>query len=148
VERAGGMDWKELRAGLCRIMQNYCGEIKNPGLLNIGLTWLDDVRRNVVPEAYAANPHMLMRVVETLHMIDCDELVIQASLARKASSRHLGFTRQDHPEVDPPDWNKFITVKQDEQGVRVDERPLDYAGSLDQEYVAHNPDYRGYLKQS
>lgn len=148
VERSGGMDWKELRAGLCRIMQNYCGEIKNPELLGIGLTWLGDVRDNVVPEAYAANPHMLMRVVENLNLIDCNEIIIQASLARRASSRHLGFTRQDYPEVDPPDWNKFITVKQDEQGVQVGELPFDYAGSLPDQYLAHNSEYRGYLKKS
>ena len=148
VERGGGMDWKELRAGLCRIMQNYCGEIKNPELLGLGLTWLDDVRQNVVPQAYAANPHMLMRAVENLNLIDCDEIIIHASLARRASSRHLGFTRQDYPEVDPPDWNKFITVRQDEQGVRVGELPFDHAGPLPDQYLAHNPEYRGYLKKS
>jgi hypothetical protein len=57
-----------------------------------------------VPEVCAANPRMLMRVIESLHIIECDELVIQASLAREASSKYLGFTRQDYPEVDPPEW--------------------------------------------
>jgi succinate dehydrogenase/fumarate reductase flavoprotein subunit len=148
IHRTKGMDWKELRSGLCRIMQHYCGDIKNEKLLNIGLIWLKDIRDTVVPEMSADNPHMLMRVLETLHMIDCDELILKASLARKASSRHLGFTRQDYPELDPPEWHKLITIKQVEGGIEVGERPLDFAGSLPEHYVRYNPDYRGFLKDS
>ena len=54
--RTGGMDWKEFRAGLCRVMQHYCGDIKNKELLNIGLIWLQDIRENVMPQLYAPNP--------------------------------------------------------------------------------------------
>lgn len=148
IRRANGMDWKEFRSGLCRVMQHYCGEIKNEQLLNIGLIWLNDVRDNVVPDVYAANPHMLMRVIETLHLIDCNELIIRASLARRASSKYLGFTRQDYPDLDPTDWHKFITIKQVEGGIEVGERPLDFADPLPDHYVEQNPDYSGFLKNA
>lgn len=148
VKRSGGMDWKELRAGLCRVMQNYCSNIKNEELLKIGLLWIEDIRKNIVPETYAANPHMLMRVLETFNLLDCNELIIRASLARKASSKYLGFNRQDYPENDPPDWHKFITIKQGADNVLTGELPLDYAGSLPDRYVEHNGGYRGFLKNN
>jgi succinate dehydrogenase/fumarate reductase flavoprotein subunit len=148
VQKENGMDWKELRAGLCRVMQNYCGEIKNEELLNLGLLWLKDIRETVAREVYAANPHMLVRVVETLNLIDCNELIIQASLARKASSRHLGFNRQDFPDIDPPEWHQFVTIKQTDNGVDFGKLPLTFPGPLPDRYVQHNAEYRGFLKNS
>lgn len=142
-----GVDWKELRAGMCRVMQNYCGEIKNRQLLDMGLTWLDDIERNVFSEAFAPNPHVLMRVIESLNMLVCDQLIIQASLARKASSKQLGFTRQDYPELDPPEWHKFITLKQENGEIRVKERPIDFAYPLNENYEVHNEAYKGHLKK-
>lgn len=147
IKRSNGLDWKELRAGLCRVMQNYCGDIKNEELLRIGLTWLKDIRENVLPEVYAANPHMLMRVIESYNILDCDELIICSSLARKASSRFLGFNRQDYVEDDPPMWHKFITIKKDEGGVKTDELPIDFAKPMGENYEIHNPDYHGFLKK-
>jgi len=146
VRRRNGIDWKELRAGLCRIMQNYCGGIKNEELLKIGLIWLKDVEENVFPEVYAPNPHALMRVLESFNMLYCDRLILHASLARKASSKHLGFERQDYAEEDPPEWHKFVTVRQEDGEVRVGELPIGYWGPLAENYESHNRDYRGYLK--
>ena len=34
-----GMGWKELKAGLCKIMQDYCGESKSEETLRMGLRW-------------------------------------------------------------------------------------------------------------
>ncbi|MBW1997575.1 MAG: FAD-binding protein [Deltaproteobacteria bacterium] len=145
AKRRNGMDWKELRAGLCRIMQNYCSEPKNDELLRLGEMWLDDIEANVLQEVYAPNPHILMRVLESYNMMVCDQLIIQASLARKASSKHLGFVRQDYPSLDPPDWHKFITLRQEDGVVKVGERPIGFWGDLSEEYEKHNKDYRGFL---
>ncbi len=147
IRRQKGMDWRELRAGLCRVMQNYCGDIKNDGLLDIGLIWLDDIETNVLPDVYALNPHMLMRVIESINMLECDRLIIQSSHARKASSRYLGFNRQDHSEMDPPQWHKFVTIQQDEAAIKTGEKPIDFAYPLAEHYEKHNSEYRGFLKQ-
>ncbi len=138
VARRRGMDWKELRAGLCRVMQNYCSEHKNDELLAIGRAWLKDIKENVFPEVYAPNPHMLMRVLEDFNILYCDGLVIESSLARKASSKWLGFQRQDYPEMDPPEWHKFVTVRQEEGAVRTGELPIGFWGVLSEEYERHN----------
>ncbi|HVN25335.1 MAG TPA: FAD-binding protein [Syntrophorhabdales bacterium] len=146
VARRNGMDWKELRAGLCRVMQNYCSEPKNEKLLQLGKLWLRDIEENVFPDVSVPNPHMLMRVLESFNMLYCDESIIEASLARKASSTSLGFIRQDYPDIDPPEWHKFITVEKRNGKVVTGELPMGFWGPLSDNYVKHNPAYKGFLK--
>jgi succinate dehydrogenase/fumarate reductase flavoprotein subunit len=147
LARKNGMDWKELRAGLCRVMQNYCSEPKNKELLQLGKLWLRDIEENIFAEVSAPNPHMLMRVLESFNILYCDEPIIETSLARKASSSSLGFVRQDYPDVDPPEWHKFITVEQKNGQVRIGELPIGFWGPLSDNYEKQNNDYKGFLKK-
>lgn len=148
VNLEDGIDWKEFRAVCARTMQNYCGALRNEELLNIGLIWLDDLELNVYPKVYARNPHELLRVLESFNMLTCDKMIAHVSSARKASSDVLGFYRQDYPEIDPPDWHKFVTIKMADDGkVEIGEEPIGFWGNLKEEYEAHNKDYRGFLKK-
>ena len=101
-----GMGWKELNAGICRIMQDYCGGYQSEETLQEGLRLLREVREAEAASVSAANPHELAHAVECLSLITAGEAVIHASLAREASSAHLNFTRLDHPAVDPVEWRK------------------------------------------
>jgi succinate dehydrogenase/fumarate reductase flavoprotein subunit len=141
------IDWKELRAACARAMQNYCGGLTNEGLLKTGLAWLEDLEKNACPETYASNPHILLRVLETYNTLTCDQVIVHASLTRRASSDVLGHHRMDFPENDPPEWHKFITLKQAEGEVKTGELPIAFWGNLGDNYEAHNQDYRGYLKR-
>ena len=38
------MGWKELNAGICRIMQDYCGQYRSEEALQLGLRLLAEVR--------------------------------------------------------------------------------------------------------
>jgi hypothetical protein len=51
---------------------------------------------------------------------------MQASLARKASSKPLDFNRLDYPETDPSEWNKFVTTRLEKGEVKRGELPLNY----------------------
>ncbi|MCX6012525.1 MAG: FAD-binding protein [Chloroflexi bacterium] len=137
VKRDSGIDWKELNAGLCRVMQNYCGAWKNEELLNIGLNWLDDIERNVIPTAYAANPHILQRMLGVFDILTCDKIIVNSSKARKASSAPLSFIRLDHPQVDPPEWQKWVTVKQTNGVVTEGSLPIGYHGDIVTNYEKH-----------
>ena len=55
----------------------------------------------------------------------------------------LDFHRIDYPKIDPPEWHKFITLRLENNKVKVAEKPLDYAGNLKENYEAHNKDYAG-----
>jgi len=126
VGREGTIGWKELQAGICRVMQDYCGEFKSEGLLELGLWWLDSIRESEAANTYVRNPHELARFLECMVRLTVGEIIMRASLARKASSRFLDFKRLDYPAVDPPEWNKFVTIKLEGGEVKVGELPFDY----------------------
>ena len=143
IKRSDGIEWKELHAGIARTMQFFCSEFKTGSLFNMGLDALKDIEDNWVPKLYALDPHKLMRSLEDLSILTYAQIILHASLARKASSRFLDFHRIDYPELDPPEWNKLITVKLENGKVKVGELPLDYSGNLKDNYEARNKDYTG-----
>lgn len=146
IRRSNGIEWKELHAGIARAMQFFCSEYKTESLLNMGLSVLKEIEENFVPKLYANDPHKLMRSLEDLSILPYAQMILHASLARKASSRFLNFHRIDYPKLDPPEWNKFITIKLENDKVKIGERPLGYWGNLKENYEAHNKDYTGVYK--
>ena len=84
VQRKGEIGWKELKAGLTRVMQDYCGEYKNEGTLKLGLDWLKSISESEAISVYARNPHELARTVECLTHITLGEMLLHAALARIA----------------------------------------------------------------
>ena len=143
IKRTYGIEWKELHAGMARTMQFFCSEFKTEPLFRIGLNTLKDIEENWVPKLYALDPHKLMRSLEDLSMLTHAQIILHASLARRASSEMLEFYRIDYPALDPPEWNKFITVKLEDEKVKVGELSFDYGGNLKENYEAHNNDYTG-----
>jgi succinate dehydrogenase/fumarate reductase flavoprotein subunit len=137
VKQKNGIEWKELNAAICRVMQNYCSEPKNEELMKIGSLWLKDLEDNEITKAYADNPHKLMRALETINILTCSQMIIHASLARKASSTFLNFLRLDYPLLDPPEWHKWVTIKLKNGRVDIGELPIDFWGSLEKNYEAH-----------
>ncbi|MBN1190705.1 MAG: FAD-dependent oxidoreductase [Dehalococcoidales bacterium] len=138
-----GIDWKELHAGIARAMQYYCSEYKTERLFNLGLNSLKYIEEKWVPRLHALDPHKLVRSLEDLSLLTCARIILHASLARKASSRILDFNRIDYPRLDPPEWNKFITLKQEDGKVSVGEKPFGYYGNMKENYESHNRDYTG-----
>ena len=147
VRRSSGMDWKELHAGMARVMQYYVSEYKTENLLNIGLKALIKIEDESVPLLYASDPHKLMRGLEDTSLITYAKIIIQAMLARKASSMMLGLQRIDYPAMDPPEWNKLLTIKQENGKVKTGELPLAFWGNMKEQYEAHNKDYAGVYKR-
>ena len=127
IKRDRGIRWKELNAGISRVMQDFCGPYRHENTLEIGIKLLQEIREGELPKAYAPNPHELMHILECMSLLSVGEMVLNSSLARKASSEFLNFYRLDYPEVDPNEWNKFITIKLAENNeVKVGELPLNY----------------------
>jgi succinate dehydrogenase/fumarate reductase flavoprotein subunit len=132
------MNWKELECGIAKVMQDYCGDIKTEELMNIGLQSLSEIRQAEATTLFARNPHELMRALEVLDILTCAEMIVHSSLARKASSGWFGFERLDYPEKDPPEWRKWVRLRLEDDEVTVGESPLDYYGSLKDNYETHN----------
>lgn len=141
IKRSNGIDWKELHAGIARVMQYYCSEYKTESLFKIGMDSLLEIEEKWTPALFAPDPHKLMRSLEDLSMLTHAQIIMHASLARRASSKFLGFNRIDYPQLDPPEWHKFITVKQENGDVKTGELSLDHGGNLKKNYEAYNRDY-------
>jgi len=146
IKRSEGIEWKELHAGIAKSMQYFCSEFKTESLLNMGLDSLKEIEEIFVPRLYALDPHKLMRSIEDLSLLTHGQIVLNASLARQASSQMLNFFRIDYPQVDPPEWNKFVTVKLENGKVKAGKLPMDYRGDMKANYEAHNKDYTGVYK--
>jgi succinate dehydrogenase/fumarate reductase flavoprotein subunit len=132
---------KEFNLRIIRIMQNCCGAVKSENLLKIGLSLLENMRVNEVLMLHAQNPHELIQSLEVLSILTNAILVIHSCLARKASSKQLHFQRSDYTEMDPSEWHKFISLKLENNQVKIDEKSIDYYGSLKENYELHNQDY-------
>ncbi|MFC2014966.1 FAD-dependent oxidoreductase [Chloroflexota bacterium] len=137
LQRKDGIHWKELNAGVCRVMQDYCGALKSEELLKIGLKWFDEIEAGEAASACARNPHELLRMLEVFNILTNGQMIMEACRARKASNAHLGHLRLDYPEVDPPEWQKWVIIRQDEGKVKVGELALDYHGDMKKNYEAH-----------
>jgi succinate dehydrogenase/fumarate reductase flavoprotein subunit len=132
-----GMEWKELNAGIARVMQTYCGGIKSEELLRIGLMTLNEIKDNESAAVYASDPHKLGRTLDVLDILTSSEIIIHACMARKASSELLHFQRSDYHKTDPPEWHKWLTVREDNGEVKTDLLPIDFWGDLKRNYEEH-----------
>jgi succinate dehydrogenase/fumarate reductase flavoprotein subunit len=135
--------WKELNIGICKIMQDYCGEYRTEETLKIGLRLLKELRESEASMVYAGNPHELARALECQMLITVGEMVMQASMARKASSVALNFHRLDFPTQDPPEWQKLLPIRLEDGQVVVRELSQNYhllppyAPSYEENYRLH-----------
>ena len=126
VRRNDGLGWKELQAGLCRIMQDYCGEYRSEETLKVGLQWLRSIEESELASVAARNPHELMRALEAEVRLTVGKVMMHSSLARRASSKALGFKRVDFPEMDPPEWQKLIAIRKCGDDLKVRDVQCDY----------------------
>ena len=133
-----GISWKELNEAIAKAMQNYCGEIKRDELLLSGVELLEHYEKDIVPYAYAANPHELMRLLEVLDILTNAQLILQSCLARHQTCEKLEFYRSDD---DGQEKAPFICIRTDGSRILTREVPLDYAGEIRSEYEKYNADY-------
>lgn len=109
----GDIGWKEMNYAIARVMQDYCStEVKTELTLNMGIRRLSDLMDTEGDRTYASNPHELARLIECYKLIDLGKCIMEASKARKASSKLINFKRYDYPEVEPSEWNCFVAVSQ------------------------------------
>jgi succinate dehydrogenase/fumarate reductase flavoprotein subunit len=120
----GRDEWPDANLALQRLMSSYLGDIRSEQGLKIGLYRLDELIREW--EIAACNPHESMRALEVDNLATIARACLTAALERRASSRyHLHF-RVDHPELDPPEWKRWILVRQVGDEILVEHLPIEY----------------------
>jgi succinate dehydrogenase/fumarate reductase flavoprotein subunit len=137
IKRKNGIDWKELNAGVCKVMTDYCGEFKSEELLKIGLQWFAEMEAGEVQSSFARNPHELARLLEVFNILTVGRMIMEGSRARKNTDPSLGFFRLDFPETKSPGQPKWVTVKLESGKVKAGELAQDYYGDLKKNYEEH-----------
>ena len=84
-----------------------------------------------------------MRTHEVLDILDVSEMILNACLLRKSSSKPLCFDRSDYPELDPARDHHLITLRQENGKIVRGDVPGDYFGDLETEYEKRNQGYIG-----
>jgi hypothetical protein len=138
-------------------MQDYCGEQRTEEVLKKGLEWLDSIKESEAANAYARNPHELMRTIECQTLITLGQLVMNACIvAEKASPK--GRLKQKMADLvmrikggrrPPPDMlvrmmrGYYITVRRENGEVKTGKRPFrywlkpPYAPTYEENYKKH-----------
>ena len=125
LERPRGATWKEANLALQQLMDSYAAagphRLRSATLLNAGLKYLADLRRDAEAQIKAEDPHSLMRAIETLDLMDNGEIVMHAALERK-ESRDL-HRRSDYTFTNTLLADKFVTVRKQNGSVIKEWRP-------------------------
>ncbi len=132
-----GMDWRELNAASAKLMQNYCGGVKNDALLSLGLQSIQELRERMLPEVSAANPHELVRLHEVSDILDVSELILQACMFRTADSAPLYFERSDARAENAALEDGFITIRREGGRAVKGFVPHTYAGDMLKGFEKH-----------
>ena len=121
LEREQGAGWQEANLALQQIMNDYAGTtVRSETLLTAGLTYLKDLKRKAIASLKADNSHTLMRCLETIDLMECGELIFLTALERKETrAQHV---RSDYTFTNPLLQDKFITIRQEKGGVRIEWR--------------------------
>ena len=125
-------------------MLDHCGVTMTESGMQHGLHVLRDMRETEAKSIFASNPHELGRALECMSIIECSEIIVEASLLRKASSETLMFHRLDFPE-DSPEWHKWQPLHLNAHGeVTCRDLPLDFharepfSNDFEENYQSHS----------
>jgi succinate dehydrogenase/fumarate reductase flavoprotein subunit len=109
-----------------RLISDYCTPPKNAYKLNMALTWMDRLGREIRDKVRVRHTHDLFKVLEVENIMLCARLSATASLERKESRWGFWHYRADYPEKDDAQWLKHIMLRKgaDPAEVLVSHRPL------------------------
>ena len=123
-------------------MQDYLGPCLTEEVLDMGIARLNSLQESEAQRTYAANPHELVRMIESKAILTLDKFLLETAKARKSSNKVLNFNRLDHP-ADDPAWHVFLPIRM-EDGKAVS-RKMSCTYFKEGEYAAdYEENYRRY----
>lgn len=97
------------------VIPNFVLYIKKERMLQSALNYVEELRDHHMPMLKASNMHELRLAHETTNMIISAEMKLKASLMRKES--RLSHYRLDYPEMDDENWQAWINIYKDNEGI-------------------------------
>ena len=121
MERKEGADWQEANIALTQIMSDYANvgpyKVRSASLLNAGLSYLNQLRKETNASLKASCSHTLMRAAEVLDLFDCAECILRSALERKETRG--SHKRSDFTFTNPLLADRMLDVTRRDDGTVV-----------------------------
>jgi succinate dehydrogenase/fumarate reductase flavoprotein subunit len=138
--------WRELQAGLNKIMRDYLADYKSSQTMEIGLFWLKSLIESENQQVYVRNPHELARYMEVQSRFIVAEMYFEACLKR---IKHHGEGYFDIPRSpwEPKDWESLQALSKVDGKITAEyldpyyELKEPYAPTYRENFYNYNPDY-------
>lgn len=122
LARANGAHWLEVNSTLQQIMGRYVSvkNARSASLMNAGYKYLTDLKKYAIQQLKAENSHELVRSLEVLDLLDFGIIMVLCGKNRKETRGSV--KRVDYPFTNPLMNNKFQTITQTAEGVKLEFR--------------------------
>jgi succinate dehydrogenase/fumarate reductase flavoprotein subunit len=138
--------WRELQAGLTRIMKDYLGDYKEVSTIDVGMFWLESLKEQEAKNVYVRNPHELARYLEVESRITVAKMYLESCKKRLEHHGAGYFDKMRSPWV-PAQWGDLQVIFKEGNKTRAEYWPANY--ELEGEYTDNyrknfykfNPDY-------
>ncbi len=138
--------WRELQAGMNKIMQEYMCEYKSLETMRIGKFWLESLKEQENQAVYVRNPHELARYMEVQSRLVVAEMYFEACEKRMLNHGEDYFDKPRSP-WEPKEWESLQAVhKIDDEVIATYLEPYyelcePYASTYRENFYKFNPDY-------
>ncbi len=126
LRRTRGHAYRQVEDALRKIMKENVGPMRTEIGLRTAEKKIAQLKREL-PRLKAANPHELMRCLETENLMTAGAVMAKAALARKESRFIPYHYRLDYPKRDDENWCGQIVVWRNGEEIETEFQPLDYA---------------------
>ncbi len=126
-DAAGDVSPAQFEFKVRRLINDYAAPPKNEAKLRLGLEAMARLRGQLAKRVRPGDAHGVSKMLEIESILQCAELSLHASLARKESRWGLYHYRTDHPESNDAEWLRHVVLRRgDAPGeVRVRLEPID-----------------------
>ena len=124
LKRKGEIDYKTLENVVRRVMWDYAGLARNEKSLKVAIEKLEALEAEA-QRLKADNFHELMRVHETMQIIQVGKIMCHASIERKETRFGIFHYRSDYPET-KKEYEGEIVIWQENGKIKKEFKKLDY----------------------
>ena len=110
LHRKTGLSYREIEDAIRLVMFEHCGTIRSAHGLMAALEKLDRIDPYVT-EIAVADPHELMRALESRSLLQVGQLMARSALYRKESRMEPFHFREDFPASDDSRWFGMVEIR-------------------------------------
>jgi adenylylsulfate reductase subunit A len=123
LDRRSGAHYRDIEDVLRRIMKQYVGPMRTEIGLKTAARKIEQLKGEL-SNLKAANPHEVIRGLETENLVTVGEIMAKAAQVRRESRFIPYHYRLDYPESNDAEWNGQIVVQKSNESISTEFRPF------------------------